>query len=89
MGSPTILVLPGGGYSELSEFEAEPIAEWLRGAGWDARVVRYPVQTRHPGPLRFVQEQIAAERDRGASSVMSSALAHRSRCLMSSQPSRV
>jgi acetyl esterase/lipase len=58
----SILVLPGGGYGVLAPHEGEPIAAWLRSIGWDARVVEYPVATLHPGPLRFVQEQIAIER---------------------------
>lgn len=66
MRSPVILVLPGGAYSAHAEHEGEPVAQWLRGIGWDARVVRYPVQTRHPAPLAFVQEQISAERTAGA-----------------------
>jgi acetyl esterase/lipase len=66
MKSPAILVLPGGAYSGHAEHEGEPVAQWLRGIGWDARVVEYPVQTRHPAPLNFVQEQIAAERTAGA-----------------------
>ena len=61
-----ILVLPGGGYSRLAPHEGEPVAEWLRGLGWDARVVEYPVRTRHPAPLRAVQREIARERAAGA-----------------------
>jgi len=63
--SPIILVLPGGGYSRLAPHEGEPVAEWLRGIGWRARVVEYPVQTRHPGPLDVVRAEIAAERAAG------------------------
>lgn len=65
----SILVLPGGGYSRLAPHEGEPVARWLRDAGWNARVVEYPVQTRHPGPLKFVQNEIAAERATGAAVV--------------------
>lgn len=61
----TILVLPGGGYARHAPHEAEPVARWLRRLGWDARVVRYPVATRHPGPIDFVRAEVAAERDRG------------------------
>jgi len=60
-----ILVLPGGGYSGLADHEGEPVAEWLRGLGWDARVVRYPVKTRHPGPLDAVRAELAASRAAG------------------------
>lgn len=62
----TVLVLPGGGYLRHADHEAEPIAEWLRGLGWNSRVVRYPVQTRHPGPLDHVRREIERERGRGA-----------------------
>lgn len=65
----TVLVLPGGGYRLHADGEAEPIAEWLRELGWDSRVVRYPVLTRHPEPLRYVQREIAEERARGAATV--------------------
>ncbi|GAA2972199.1 acetyl esterase/lipase [Microbacterium terrae] len=65
----TILVLPGGGYSRLADHEGEPIAHWLRGLGWDARVVRYPVGVRHPMPLDAVRAEVAAERAAGASVV--------------------
>ncbi|MEP6478411.1 MAG: alpha/beta hydrolase [Rhodoglobus sp.] len=67
--SPIILVLPGGGYTHLAPHEGEPVAEWLRSIGWRARVVEYPVHTRHPGPLKAVQDAIAEERAAGASIV--------------------
>lgn len=66
---PSILVLPGGGYGRLAPHEGEPVAEWLRGLGWDARVVEYPVGTRHPGPLNAVRRELAAERSSGATTV--------------------
>jgi acetyl esterase/lipase len=69
MSKPVILVLPGGGYSTLAPHEGEPVAEWLRGLGWEARVILYPVSTRHPRPLTVVQEAIAAERAAGATTV--------------------
>lgn len=62
----TILVLPGGAYQHLSDKEGEPVADWLRSLGWNARVVRYPIVTRHPAPLDMVRAEIAAERSRGA-----------------------
>lgn len=62
----SILVLPGGGYGMLADHEGEPVAEWLRSLGWSARVVRYPVLTRHPGPLDAVRAEVAAERAAGA-----------------------
>jgi acetyl esterase/lipase len=69
MSEATILVLPGGGYGKLAPHEGEPVARWLRGLGWAARVVEYPVLTRHPGPLHVVQREIAAERAAGATIV--------------------
>ncbi|WP_382309877.1 alpha/beta hydrolase [Herbiconiux sp. UC225_62] len=69
MSQPVILVLPGGGYSTLAPHEGEPVADWLRGLGWDARVILYPVATRHPGPLTVVQDAIAAARAEGAPAV--------------------
>ena len=51
MSSPVILVLPGGGYGHLAPHEGVPVAEWLESLGWRARVVEYPVLTRHPGPI--------------------------------------
>lgn len=62
----TILVLPGGGYARHADHEAEPVADWLRSLGWASRVVRYPVETLHPGPLEAVRAEITAERDAGA-----------------------
>ena len=62
----SILVLPGGGYARLAPHEGEPVAQWLRGLGWEARVVEYPVLTRHPGPLNVVRRELAAERANGA-----------------------
>ena len=66
---PTILVLPGGGYSRLAPHEGEPVAAWLRSIGWNARVVDYPVATKHPSPLLAIQSEIAKERAAGATIV--------------------
>jgi len=63
---PTILVLPGGGYSRLAPHEGEPVAAWLRSIGWNARVVEYPVGAKHPAPLLTIQSEIAKERALGA-----------------------
>lgn len=65
----TILVLPGGGYQHLSDHEGQPVADWLRALGWDARVVRYPVLARHPEPLDALRAEIVADREAGASTV--------------------
>jgi acetyl esterase/lipase len=61
-----MIVLPGGGYRMLAPHEAEPIAEWAESLGWRARIVRYPVQTRHPGPIEAVRAAIREERAAGA-----------------------
>ena len=66
MSSPVILVLPGGGYGKLAPHEGTPVAEWLESLGWRARVVEYPVLTRHPGPIDAVQAVIREEREAGA-----------------------
>ena len=67
--SRSILVLPGGGYARLAPHEGQPVAKWLRGLGWQARVVEYPVATRHSCPLHHVQREIARERAGGAQTV--------------------
>jgi acetyl esterase/lipase len=69
MPDGTILVLPGGGYRVHAPHEAEPVADWLASLGWRTRVVRYPLETRHPLPLEAVRAEIAAERAAGASTV--------------------
>lgn len=61
-----IVVLPGGGYARHAPHEAEPVAEWLRSLGVTASVLRYPVATRHPGPLDAVRAHIADVRQAGA-----------------------
>lgn len=61
--SRSILVLPGGGYRKHTDHEREPVAEWLRTLGWDSRVIEYPLLTRHPAQLRFVQRELAIERE--------------------------
>jgi acetyl esterase/lipase len=66
---PHVIVLPGGGYSAHAANEAEPVAAWLEGLGVDASVFRYPLQTRHPGPLEAVRAEIRRIRDGGASPV--------------------
>ena len=60
-----IIVLPGGGYTNLSDDEAEPIAAWLTGLGLSSSVFRYPVQTRHPGPLDAVRAEVRRVRADG------------------------
>jgi len=60
-----VLVLPGGGYQHLADHEGEPVAEWLRSLGHSAEVARYPLDTRHPGPLEHVREAVRAARGAG------------------------
>ena len=64
-----IIVLPGGGYEWHAPHEAEPVADWLREAGAEASVFRYPVLTRHPGPLDAVRAEVRARREAGAERV--------------------
>jgi acetyl esterase/lipase len=61
-----VIVLPGGGYAAHSENEAEPVAAWLESLGLDASVFRYPLHTRHPGPLEAVRAEIRRIREGGA-----------------------
>jgi acetyl esterase/lipase len=69
MPSVHAIVLPGGGYQVHAPHEAEPVAAWLESLGLSASVLRYPLNTRHPGPLDAVRAEIAARRRDGASRV--------------------
>ncbi len=69
MKASHVIVLPGGGYSELSDNEGEIVAERLRSLGLSAGVFRYPVLTRHPGPLDAVRAEIRRVRAAGAERV--------------------
>lgn len=60
-----IIVLPGGGYTDLSDDEAEPVAAWLAELGLSSSVFRYPVQTRHPGPLDAIRAEVRRVRADG------------------------
>lgn len=62
---PHVIVLPGGGYHRLADHEGEPVAEWLRSLGLEASVHRYPVLTRHPGPLHSVRARVGELRVEG------------------------
>ena len=64
-----IVVLPGGGYSTYAAHEAEPVVDWLETLGYSASVLRYPLQTRHPGPLNALRREIATRRHAGTSQV--------------------
>lgn len=64
--TPLILVLPGGGYGMLADHEAEPVADWLQGLGWDAEVLRYPIApARYPDALDTVRRRIGELRADG------------------------
>ncbi|BBE21268.1 hypothetical protein MN0502_01510 [Arthrobacter sp. MN05-02] len=64
--NPThVLVLPGGGYTMLSDNEGEVVAERLRSFGLSAGVFDYPVGTRHPAPLDAVRAEIRRLRAAG------------------------
>jgi acetyl esterase/lipase len=69
MNGVHILVLPGGGYAELSQHEGEPVARWLRERGWDAAVDPYPLHQPHPVPLEALRAGIARRRAAGASHI--------------------
>jgi acetyl esterase/lipase len=69
MSETHVLVLPGGGYTAHSANEAEPVAAWLEGMGLGASVFRYPLHTRHPGPLEALKAEIRRVRAGGASHV--------------------
>lgn len=66
--APHIIVLPGGGYAGHAPREAEPVVRMFERWGATAGVLRYPVATRHPGPvdavLAHVRELRAAGCDR-------------------------
>lgn len=67
--SPTILLLPGGGYGVHASHEGEPVADWLQTLGFQLRVVKHPLNTRRLGPVYFVQRETHFERAYGALSI--------------------
>lgn len=69
MESSHVIVLPGGGYTMLSDNESEVVAERLRSLGLSASVFSYPVQTRHPAPLDAVRAEIRRVRAAGVERV--------------------
>jgi acetyl esterase/lipase len=66
MVSTHMIVLPGGGYAELTPHEGEPVAQWLTETGMSASVFRYPVNVRHPAPLDALRAEIRRRRAEGA-----------------------
>jgi acetyl esterase/lipase len=61
-----MVVLPGGGYSAHAAHEAEPVADWLTGLGYQASVCRYPLNAAHPQPLEAARRAIVDARAAGA-----------------------
>ena len=60
-----VIVLPGGGYAEHTQHEAEPVADWLATLGVSAAVFRYPLHARHPEPLAALRGEIRQRRAAG------------------------
>jgi acetyl esterase/lipase len=61
-----VIVLPGGGYTRISDNESTTIVAWLESLGMSASYFAYPVGTRHPAVLDAVRGEIRARRDAGA-----------------------
>lgn len=63
---PLVIVCPGGGYSNLSEREAEIIAVQYNAAGFHAAVLRYGIQEHAvmPGPICDLADAVAIMRTR-------------------------
>ncbi|MEV5072590.1 prolyl oligopeptidase family serine peptidase [Microbacterium sp. LMI12-1-1.1] len=64
-----VLVLPGGSYATHAERSSEPIVDWLASIGVSASVFRYPLMTRHPGPLLAIRAEIRSRRAAGVDTV--------------------
>lgn len=62
---PLIIICPGGGYSYLSEREAEPIARAYLAAGYQAIVLHYGIDQHAvmPGPLHDIAQTVAYARE--------------------------
>jgi acetyl esterase/lipase len=66
--APAVLVLPGGGYTQVAEHEGAPVARWLNSIGLAAFVLRYRVAPyRHPVPLIDAQRAMRQIRAGAAS----------------------
>jgi len=61
-----VIVLPGGGYTRISDNESTTIVAWLESLGLSASYFAYPVGTRHPAVLEAVRGEIRRRRDAGA-----------------------
>ena len=65
--SPTVVILPGGGYGMVSADEGEPVARRLNAAGFTAIVVRYRVAPHvYPAALRDAVRAVRLARSHGA-----------------------
>lgn len=60
-----VIVLPGGGYTRISDNESTTIVAWLESLGLSAHYFAYPVQTRHPAVLDAVRGEIRRVRATG------------------------
>lgn len=62
---PIIVICPGGGYSFLSEREAEPVALKYIAAGFHAAVLRYGINENAvaPGPLKDLADAVSYIRE--------------------------
>lgn len=69
MPAKHIIVLPGSGYQRHAAHEGEPVVEWLRGLGYPASVLWYPVPARHPEPIRALEARIRQLRTEGVDKV--------------------
>ena len=63
---PIIIICPGGGYSYLSDREADPIAAFFMSAGMHTAILRYGIgeYAVAPGPLHDIAASVAFLRDR-------------------------
>lgn len=60
-----VLVLPGGGYTRISDNESTTVVAWLQSLGLSASYFAYPVKTRHPAVLDAVRGEIRRLRATG------------------------
>ena len=56
---PAVIIVPGGGYTDLAPHEGEPIARWANTLGYVAFVLRYRVLPRYPWPAPLDDLQAA------------------------------
>ena len=64
-----VIVLPGGGYTRISDNESTTIVAWLESLGLSAHYFAYPVHTRHPAVLDAVRGEIRRVRATGVDRV--------------------